>query len=424
MQDQAGGYYTEYSFVNTPVTLPASKRFFVSIDLTNLQWTAGVHDTLSIVSNSAGQTTPSAIWEKQSDNNWYQYTTAGSWNLSASLYIHPFLTTQNTVATISTSATTICEGDQIIFDGTGSTYEDTLLWYFPGGNPTLSNSINPTVTYPDAGSYQAILYVVGGGCGLFDSAFVNIVVNPVPALSVTATPSTICSGNTVNLMAAGATTYVWSPPTYLNNPNISAPVSTPTASITYNVQGTGSNGCVSNASVPITVLNTPVASLSMSDTIVCVNGSITFDGSNSVDATAFSWIFTGGSPSTSTSSAPVVTYPAAGTYTATMIVTNSCGNDTIVYSNIGVGCTGVDEREADWSAFYNPDQQQVQVSVPVHGSAATAIVVNSLGQIVYSMNVPAGSGMFMIDMRHIAAGMYTLMISGAETSYHLKFVTE
>lgn len=224
MQDEAGGYYTEYSFVNTPVTLPASKRFFVSIDLTNLQWTAGVHDTLSIVSNAAGETTPSAIWEKQSNNTWYQYTTAGSWNLSASLYIHPFLTTQNTVATFTQSATTICEGDQIIFDGTGSTYEDTLLWYFPGGNPTLSNSINPTVTYPGAGSYQAILYVVGGGCGLFDSAFVNITVNAVPALSVTATPSSICSGNTVNLSASGANTYVWSPPTYLNNPNISAPV--------------------------------------------------------------------------------------------------------------------------------------------------------------------------------------------------------
>lgn len=162
----------------------------------------------------------------------------------------------------------------------------------------------------------------------------------------------------------------------------------------------------------------------MSDTVICINGSITFDGSNSVDATAFAWTFTGGNPSTSTSSAPVVTYPTAGMYSATLVVTNTCGNDTIVYNNIDVGCTGVEERTADWKAFYNPDQEQVQVSVPAHTSAATATIVNSLGQIVYSMNVQAGTGMFVIDMRHMAAGMYTLMISGTDVSYHLKFVTE
>src|SRR5690606_33320008 len=80
MQDVATSSYTEFTFP-TAVTLPVSKRFFVSIDLTNLQWSANTKDTLSIVSNSAGQTTPSAIWEKQSDNSWYQYGTAGSWNL-------------------------------------------------------------------------------------------------------------------------------------------------------------------------------------------------------------------------------------------------------------------------------------------------------------------------------------------------------
>lgn len=81
-----------YTAVPLPITtLPASRKIFVSVDLTNLQFTAGDRDVLSIVSNSAGETSPSAIWEKQADNNWYHYTTAGSWNLSASLLIHPLV---------------------------------------------------------------------------------------------------------------------------------------------------------------------------------------------------------------------------------------------------------------------------------------------------------------------------------------------
>ena len=427
MADEAGGYYTEYSFVNNPVTLPASKKFFVSVDLTNLQWQAGVHDTLSIVSNSNGQTTaPVPIWEKQSDNLWYQYTTAGSWNLSASLYIHPFLTGANTVATFTQSATTICAGDQITFNGTGSTFEDTLLWYFPGAtNPIISNNLIETATYNTPGNYQAILYVVGGGCGLFDSAFVNITVNANPAVSVSSTPSnaTVCAPNTVSFTASGASTYVWTPSTYLNNANISNPVSTPTASITYNVQGTGANGCQTNITIPVTVLAVPVASMLMSDTFICINGSITYDGSNSTDVTSFSWSFPGGNPTTSTSSAPTVIYNTAGTFTAMLVVTNSCGTDTIMYNNVGVGCMDVPETHNEWSAFFNNEQDELQVNSPVRTSSANVMVMNSLGQVIYTMTVPAGSNMFMIDMSNVAAGMYTLMIEG-EQGYSMKFVKE
>lgn len=424
MQDEAGGYYTEYSFVNTPVTLPASRKFFVSVDLTNLQWTSSVKDTLSIVSNSAGQTTPSAIWERQSNNTWYQYTSANSWNLSASLYIHPFLTGANTVATFTQTATTVCQGDQITFNATGSTYEDTLLWYFPGSTPQLSNSINPTVGYNTPGNYQAILYVVGGGCHLFDSAFVNITVNPTPSVAVNVTPSnTVCSGTQVNFGASGATSYLWSPSTFLSSTTSSSPTATPTASITYNVQGTGANGCSTNVTVPVTVLEIPVASLVMSDTFICINSSITFDGSNSTDVTSFAWSFPGGTPSTSTASAPVITYNTAGTFTAQLIVTNSCGTDTINYTNIGVGCLNIPEMNNAWSAFYNPQQHFVQVNSPARTTAANVRVVNSIGQVVYVMTVPAGAGMFMIDMGNFASGMYSLVIEG-EQSYSMKFVKE
>jgi subtilisin family serine protease len=424
MSDVAGNYYTEYSFVNTPVTLPASKKFFVSIDLTNLNWPTN-HDTLSIVSNSAGQTTPSAIWEKQSNNTWYQYTTAGSWNLSASLYIHPFLTSANSVATITASPLTLCAGDQVSFDATGSTFEDTLLWYFPGTTPTISNNIQQDVIYNTAGNYQAILYIIGGGCHLFDSSFVNITVNANPTLAVTMNPSSnsVCSGTPVALSATGATTYAWSPSTFLSTTSGPSTTSTPTSSITYNLQGTGANGCSTTTSISINVDDPPVGNIVESNTFVCVGAPVIFDGSNSSSATSFIWSFPGGTPSSSSASSETVTYAAAGNYTATLIVTNACGVDTIVSQVVGVGCTGIDPvAVTEASAFYNSNAQQLEVQLPKADGAYSLVIFNSLGQEVKAMSSHSGSE--FISTSNLAPGVYTLRISNGDSMRSIKFVKE
>jgi subtilisin family serine protease len=424
MSDVSGGYYTEFSYVNAPITLPASKKFFVSVDLTNLQWQAGVHDTLSIVSNTAGQTTPSAIWEKQSDNNWYQYTTAGSWNLSASLYIHPFLTNANSVATFTENATSVCAGGQILFDATGSTFEDTLLWYFPNGSPVISNNVTQTTIYNTAGSYQAILYIIGGGCHLFDSAFVNITVNPNPVISISATSTSVCVGNPTTLTASGANTYVWSPPTGLSSTTTPVTIATPTATIQYNVQGTTTaTGCSSNSTIEIDVLTQPTAAETESATAICTGGSVVFDGSQSVSGTTFAWTFPGGNPATSNASSATVTYAAAGNYTATLIVSNSCGADTVVSQTIAVGCTGIDPLVMkDPSAFYNADQHQLQIAMPVSEDGFIVNVFDNMGQLVRSFSTKNSTE--IISAETFAAGIYTLRVMNGNTNYTMKFVKE
>ncbi|CAN5868264.1 hypothetical protein BH11BAC7_BH11BAC7_13170 [soil metagenome] len=424
MADEAGGYYTEYSFVNSPVTLPASKKFFVSIILTNLQWQTGVHDTLSIVSNTNGQTTPSAIWERQSDNLWYQYGTAGSWNLNASLYIHPFLTNANSTATFTQSATSICEGGQILFDANGSTFEDTLLWFFPGGAPLLSNNVTQSTIYNTAGAYQAILYIVGGGCHLFDSAFVNITVNPNPAVSVTATSTSVCIGNSTTLTASGATTYVWTPATFLSATTGPTTVSTPTSTITYNVQGTTTaTGCSSNSTIEIDVLTNPVAVATESAVNVCIGQPVVFDGSQSTSAGTFAWTFTGGSPATSNASSATVTYAVAGTYTAQLIVTNACEDDTVMSQVINVGCTGIDPIAAnDPYAFYNAAQHQLEIALPLSENSFTMNVFNAMGQIVRSISTSDLKA--VITTEELASGVYTLQVVNATMSYSMKFVRE
>lgn len=406
MSDVDGGYYTEASFVNAPVTLPASKKFFVSVDLTNLQWTAGVKDTLSIVSNSHGQTVPSAIWEQQSDNLWYHYNTAGSWTLDASLYLHPFLTTENSQAVITPSALTICSGNAIDFDAAGSTYQDTLLWYFPGGTPTvLPSAPTASVTYANPGTFDAILYTIGGGCSLFDSAFVTITVNPSPSINVSGVAN-ICNGSSTVLTASGASSYSWAPPAGLSAVSGSVVTANPTTNTTYVVTGT-LGSCTNDSYISINVENPPVASIGFTDSTIGCPTVVLLDGNSSTDATQFDWTFPGGSPATSNASTPSVDFMTGGTVLVTLVTTNSCGADTTTYSmDVTVDCSaGLEETVNQFFVYYDPSGATIEVSTSASLEGISAELYNELGQRLLAQKSTDDQSM-LVPVGNLAAGMY------------------
>ncbi|MCS7036873.1 MAG: PKD domain-containing protein [Saprospiraceae bacterium] len=84
----------------------------------------------------------------------------------------------------------------------------------------------------------------------------------------------------------------------------------------------------------IVILTPPKASFSFDPSGGCPGQAIQFTNLSSANATSFRWLFPGGVPSTSTAKNPKVTYPNPGTYSATLIATNTAGSDTIVQSNI------------------------------------------------------------------------------------------
>ncbi len=176
--------YTSVEF-DPVITLPASKKIFISVDLTHLQWTDDVKDFLSIYSNFDGQSNPSPIWERQSDFQWYRYMTPGSWDLAASLFIHPLLTSAPAIVTFSSSATAICAGETITFDAAGSTYENGISWDFQGGLPATSGTALQEVRFDTPGTYRIGLTVWGGACEQIDmKKYVDIVVKERPAAAV------------------------------------------------------------------------------------------------------------------------------------------------------------------------------------------------------------------------------------------------
>jgi len=121
----------------------------------------------------------------------------------------------------------------------------------PGVNDNVLLSTaedTPSITVHDGGSYNVLVYDEHN-CKARDT--VDVVVYPLPTLDLS-NDTTVSLGFDVPLDVSGAQTYEWTPSTYLDNPNIDMPVSTPLESITYTVIGTDQYGCVNSDSVHIT----------------------------------------------------------------------------------------------------------------------------------------------------------------------------
>ncbi len=81
------------------------------------------------------------------------------------------------------------------------------------------------------------------------------------------------------------------------------------------------------------VVTTPVANFSATPLTVTAGQQVSFTDQSTNTPTSWSWVFTGGTPATSTVKNPVVTYPTAGTYTVSLTATNSAGSNTITKTN-------------------------------------------------------------------------------------------
>ena len=139
---------------------------------------------------------------------------------------------------------TICEGNTAQLNaigGTGYSWTPTAAL----NNPSIFDPIaSPTLTT------QYIVTVSSGVCSAKDT--VNVIV--LPAFVVSAGPdTTIVEGESVQLTASGGITYLWIPPTGLDNQSIFNPVATPDATTTYTVLITNGSGCTMSDVVTIFV---------------------------------------------------------------------------------------------------------------------------------------------------------------------------
>jgi len=183
---------------------------------------------------------------------------------------------------ITPSAPAICTGDSVTLIASGAT---SYTWSPPGG--LSCTSCSNTTAIPGSTSTYTVVGTIAGGCSGKDSVVVSI--NPTPTVSVKTTgiASEICPGDTIGLVASGATTYTWSPATGLNVTTGIHVIASPGATTTYTVTGYNGNSCSDTASIVVLVYPKTNVSILPTNPIICFGDSVTLNASG---ATTYSWL--------------------------------------------------------------------------------------------------------------------------------------
>lgn len=169
---------------------------------------------------------------------------------------------------------TICFGDTTNLLATGG---DKYSW-LPIDGLSAANISDP-MAFPLVTTMYTVTVNPDSDCPGVDSVLVIVNANPIiEVMSDTA----LCNGDSLQLQAAGATSYVWEPGTYLSNPLISNPIAFPSATINYIITGTADNGCSAASSITITVNELPPVDAG-SDSSICSGDTIQLTGSGAVD---------------------------------------------------------------------------------------------------------------------------------------------
>ena len=189
--------------------------------------------------------------------------------------------------------TTFCEGGSV-----------TLTSSQANGNSWSTGAASQSITAVTTNTY-VLTYTDANGC-VSPSASVLVTVQSAP--NVSAGPDqTVCEGAMVTLLGSGASSYSWTGG--ITN-GVSFAINNQT---TFEVTGTGSNGCTNTDQVTIFVNNAPNVSAGP-DLVICNGESITLNGSG---AATYDWdngVVNG-----------VSFVPTLGTTTYTVTGTNAAG---------------------------------------------------------------------------------------------------
>jgi hypothetical protein len=158
---------------------------------------------------------------------------------------------------------------------------------------SLDNDTSNTVLATPTGNTTYVVMVTDDfGCSGMDSVAIQVTAGPSVTVTSTtdATGGYLCAGNSATLTATGSgiSTYEWSPSATLNDTSSMTVVATPSASTTYTVVVTDTNGCTASESVEITVNSVlPTLTLNPEKDSICFGTSTAINSQS--NGSTFAW---------------------------------------------------------------------------------------------------------------------------------------
>lgn len=308
-------------YFNSPVYVSAD--FYLGVILPT-----NTGDTVAIYTNQINSININSAWEQWSDNTWHDFPSGWGSSVKLNHAIFAFVTDAPPTASFTNLNPSVCEGASATYDASSSLNAMSYSWTFPGGTPSTSTTVNPTVTYATPGTYNATL-VIQGNCGSKDSITqINAInVTASPSLSISSTMASCFGANdgSASVTATGGTT----PYTYLWSNNETTSSINSIAAGYYTVTVTDNNGCSEIASVNINE-PTAIAATFTTTNENCGNadGTATVTASGGVGSYAYAW-----------NTSPIQTGQTAtglssGSYSVTVTDANACSQSfSVTISN-------------------------------------------------------------------------------------------
>ncbi len=302
-------------------------------------------------------------------------------------------------------------GNSFVFAGNASVSVGTVSYTWNFGDGGISALQNPTHSYTVAGTYQvSLVATTNNGCK--DSIVQNITVNPQPiSVAYTINAGNQCLSNNSFAFATNATvgggtvTYAWN----FGDGGTSAaqnPTHSYTLAGTFQVTllVTTNNGCKDSTTQTVIAYPPPVAGFTTNNNPQCLSNNIfAFTNTSTISSGTISYAWNFGDGGTSTAQNPTHSYPAAGIYQVTLVVTsnNGCKDSTTQTITINPQPAGV-------SYTINNGTQ----CLSANSFAFTANATVGGGTVSYAWNFGDGGNSSLQNPTHsyAAAGTYQVKL--------------
>jgi parallel beta-helix repeat protein len=226
-------------------------------------------------------------------------------------------------------------------------------------------------------------------CRIDIGAYENQYAKPNPLMVSISGSSSLCYGDSTQLSASGATSFIWSPSYGLSSTNIANPYARPLKDTVYTVIGT-SGVCEALDTIRITVNPLPVLSISESYDTLEISGAKTYlwsNGSTSDTAIAIS----------------------QGWYTVTGTDSLGCGSTDSIYFSL----SSLKKLNNASGVSVYPVPSDGNMSLTLNGNGFMSLkVFDEMGRVVYaqSINTDLDEQNLTINLGNIPNGAYMMQL--------------
>lgn len=294
---------------------------------------------------------------------------------------------------------TVCEGS-------------TVNLYPPSQGPTYSwsngaNNFAISIT-PTANVTYSIAYTDNVGCA--KTGTIDVVVNPLPQFSISATSTKLCPNQSTTLTITNGTnvaSYDWGNNSMSDTGN-PYELTHDGSSATYTITAYGYNGslqCKTTQTIAVTAYLNPTVTVVASSTNICSGENTTLTPGG---ATSYTW-----NPSIPSNN--VASPTTNTTYTVTGANAGGCTDENQITINVQT-CTGINELNGNMFSIYpNPAKDYLLVE-GINNTTYT--LINILGEVVQSGNIADDSN--SINISKLNQGVYFININNKSVKRFIK----